>query len=198
MRTFFILLTVIIGIVLSINALAGPFGLEKGMSLEEIGGDPVKLERGKYQLTVVPKPHSSFILYSIRVAPKEGLYFVKAVCKPISTSSYGFELKEKFKEMVERVGTVYGSHKTTDVLLPNSIWSNPNEWMTALSKKERVLMAVWEKNDGANLPDDIKSIYVAAQTYGNSRDEGFVAIEYCFTNFDAGEAEISAAEDDVL
>ena len=132
----------LISILVVTEAMAGPFGLEKGMSLKDIGGKPEKVGHGIYKLSSVPKPHSAFEAYVVRISPKGGLYWIKAIGKDIATSTYGVELKSAFNEMEEKLGATYGKHKTMDFLMPGSIWNEPNDWMMGLIKKERILAAI--------------------------------------------------------
>jgi hypothetical protein len=53
---------------------AGPFGLEMGMSLEDIGGESKK-EGVSYVFKNVPKPHSAFDYYILKIAPTGGGIF---------------------------------------------------------------------------------------------------------------------------
>ena len=69
------------------NAMAGPFGLNMGMSLKEIGGKPKKIANGKYEIVDIPKPHSAFESYIVQVSPKSGLCWIKAISKDIATSA---------------------------------------------------------------------------------------------------------------
>lgn len=186
----------LISILFVTEAMAGPFGLEKGMSLKDIGGKPEKVGHGIYKLSSVPKPHSAFEAYVVRIAPKGGLYWIKAIGKDIATSAYGLELKSAFSEMEEKLGATYGKHKTMDFLMPDSIWDEPNDWMMGLIKKERILAAIWEKSEGSSLPSDIESIGLIASP--SAGDKGYIAIEYSFTNKDTCEAELAAQEDDAL
>jgi len=178
------------------EAVAGPFGLEKGMSLNAIGGKPEQIALGKYKLTDVPTPHSAFEAYIVQIAPKSGLCWVKAIGKDVATSSYGSELKSEFRKMEEKLGSSYGQHKTLDTLLPGSIWNEPNDWMMGLIKKERILAAVWEAKDGSSLPPDLQSIALYASPY--AQDKGYISIEYTFINEDACESELAAKEDGAL
>jgi len=186
----------LISILFVTEAMAGPFGLEKGMSLKEIGGKSEKIGHGVYKLSSVPKPHSAFEAYIVKVAPKGGLCWIKAIGKDIATSSYGIDLISAFSEMEEKLGATYGKHETMDFLMPGSIWNEPNEWMMGLIKKERVLAALWEKSEGSSLPSDIEQIGLIASSI--SCDKGYIAIEYSFTNKEACEAELAAQEDDAL
>jgi len=122
--------------------IAKPFGLKMGMSLTDIGGRPEILENRFYKLSSVPNPHSSFESYAVKVAPRGGLYFIKAVGKDVATSSYGAELIAAFNEMEGKLEAIYGKHRKINELFPGSIWDEPNEWMMGLIQKERMLVAV--------------------------------------------------------
>ncbi len=178
------------------EAMAGPFGLEKGMSLKDLGGKPKKIGPGIYRLSSVPKPHSAFAIYIVRIAPKVGLFWMKAIGKDISTSSYGSELKREFSAMKKKLESAYGKCQSIDFLRHKSIWKEPNYWMMGLKKNERFLGAIWEKKEGSSLPPDIEQIGLVTDVL--SLDKGFFAIEYSFTNDADGRAELAAQEDDAL
>lgn len=172
---------------------AGPFGLEMGMTLKEIGGVAESLGNGKYKLSNVPKPHSAFEDYIVQVSPNGGLCWIKAVGKDISTSCYGTELKSEFMDLVNKLEKAYGNYKLYDFLLPGSIWDELKDWMSGLIKKERTLAASWSEEDNSTLSNNIKDIVIAAQPL--SREKGYITIDYTFINKDACEKEINAAED---
>jgi hypothetical protein len=146
------LLFVLMGLFCATGATAGPFGLEMGMSLKDIGGKPEKVGPGKYKLTNVPRPHSAFGMYVVQVAPVGGLCWIKAIGKTLATSSYGIELKSALKKMEQKLEASYGKHKTIDFLMPGSYWDEPRDWMTGLIKKERVFGAIWEAEEKSSLP----------------------------------------------
>ena len=175
---------------------AGPFGLEMGMSLVEIGGQPEKVGNGLYMLNTVPKTHSAFKAYVVKVAPEGGLCWVKAIGKDIATSSYGIELQTEFHVMEEKLEAAYGKHEIMDFLMTGSIWDEPNDWMMGLIQKERILAAIWEPAEGSSLPSDLKQIALIASPI--STGKGYIAIEYSFINKDSCDAELAALEDDAL
>lgn len=179
-----------------VQTIAGPFGLGMGMSLKDIGGSPRKIAPGKYELTDVPNPHSAFKKYIVQVAPKNGLCWIKAIGKDISTSAYGIELKSAFNDMKGKLEKSYGEHATTDLLMPGSIWKEPNEFMMGMIKKERFLMAIWNSTKSSRLTNNIKQIGLDAKP--NGRDNGYITVEYSFTNEESCEAELSAKEDSTL
>lgn len=178
------------------NAAAGPFGLDMGMSLKDIGAEPEKVAHGKYKIINPPKSHSAFESYVVELAPKTGLCFIKAVGKDIRTSSYGLELQSAFNEMKGKLSEAYGESETTDMLFPGSIWDEPDDWMMGLIKKERHLMAIWDQEHGSSLPPDISSIGLAARP--SSGDKGYLVVEYYFTNEPLCVAELAAQEDHAL
>jgi hypothetical protein len=175
---------------------AGPFGLEMGMKLSQLPGKPEAISGGYYKLTSVPKPHSSFEAYVVKLSPSTGVCWIKGIGVDIETSSYGIQLKSAFEEMRGKLDSAYGKSKLSDFLMPNSIWNEPNDWMMALIKKERLLAAQWGKEYGSNLPSDLESIALMASPTG--RSEGYLALEYSGHQKSKCDAELEAKEDDAL
>lgn len=185
-----------LGICVNSAFAAGPFGLDMGMSVKSIDKNAKQAAPFVYLTTNVPKPHSAFESYAIKAAPKMGLCWLKGIGKDISTSSYGVELKSAFSEMNEKLTKRYGKGETTDLLMPGSIWKKPNDFMMAMRKKERFLMAVWEKEKGSKLDGNLIQVALVASPSG--RDKGYISIEYSFSNKKACDEEIAATEDDAL
>lgn len=178
------------------SVIAGPFGLNMGMSIKTIDAKAKQAAPGLFTTSNVPKPHSAFENYALKIGSKSGLCWIKAIGKDISTSSYGLELKSEFEEMRGKLDKAYGKSETTDLLLSGSIWREPNEFMMAMIKKERFLMAVWSKDKSPKLKGNLVQIGLIASPGG--RDKGYLSVEYSFSNKDACEKEIAAQEDDAL
>ncbi len=174
----------------------GPFGLEMGMSLDEIGGMPEEISNGKYKLGNIPNPHPAFEFYAVQVCPKNGLCWIKAIGNDIRTSVYGLELKSAFSEMKEKLERVYGKSKTTDLLMPDSIWNEPKDYMIGLIKQERHLMAIWEGTESSPLKYNLVKVGLIASA--KSQNIGYISIEYYFTNYDLCEKELSQQSDEAL
>ena len=196
MRKLFIAVIGIASVMSFTAANAGPFGLEMGQLLTQIDKDAKQAAPNVYTTSKVPKPHSAFELYALKVGPKSGLCWVKAIGKDIGTSAYGIELKSEFNAMKGKLEKAYGKHETTDVLLPGSIWNEPDEFMMAMIKKQRFLMAIWEGEKGSTLSDNLDSVGLLANPGG--RDKGYLSIEYSFSNKEACDKEIAALEDGAL
>jgi hypothetical protein len=179
-----------------LQVFAGPFGLEMGMKLAQLPGDPKSLDGGFYKLTKVPKPHSSFESYVVRIAPSTGVCWIKGIGVDITTNSYGMELKSAFEKLRGKLDSAYGKSNLSDLLLPNSIWNEPNDWMMGLIKKERLLAAQWGSKYGSKLPSDIESITLVA--FPSGRSKGYLSLEYSGVKEDACDAELAAKEDDAL
>ena len=130
----------ILSIATSLPTQAGSFGLCMGMSIEQIDPKAKEIAPGKFLTTNVPKSHSSFEQYIVQIGKENGLCWIKAIDKNVQTSSYGIEIKSEFKSMNSKLSKVYGTSETTDLLLPGSIWNEPNDFMMALIKKRTVFI----------------------------------------------------------
>jgi hypothetical protein len=177
-----------------LNLFAGPFGLEMGMSLEDIGGKSIKMSDGNYGFKELPKSHSAFDLYLLQIAPKGGLYDIMAVGKFITCNPNGFQLKKQFDDLKETLGENYGKCLMVDTLSAGSIWDKPGDWMMGLSKKHRTYKAIW--GEESFLPPDLKIITLEA--YSTSLGKGFIFLRYGFINSDSCSTEKSAEENSAL
>lgn len=171
----------------------GPFGLYMGMSLEELNSNYDEVAPNTYQISTVPQPHSAFEQYLIKVSPKHGLFWIKAIGKTIVTSRHGIELKLDFQKIVEKLSGTYGKGEISDFLLPGSIWNEPEDFMMGLVNKERTLLSIWENH---GMKNNLKTIGVIGSAIdGNS---GYISLEYYFENDAIAEQELSEIEDDSL
>ena len=187
---------IVAGAMFSCATFAGPFGLEMGMTIDQIDKNAKQISSGKFKTDIVPKPHSSFEAYVLQFSSNTGLCYIKAVGKTFSVNSYGAELESVFTGLKDKLDTVYGKSKLLDALMPKSIWNEPNDWMMGLYKKERLLAAEWNTGTGAKLPEHLSTIVMMAHAMGT--DKGWVSVDYKFNNHHSCEKEISAQEDDSL
>lgn len=98
--------------------------------------------------------------------------------------------------MESKLNTIYGRSEKFDFLLPGSIWDEPRDWMNALQNKERNLVAIWSDEYESKMTDSIHSVGLSAVAV--NANEGFIALEYSFSNKAVAEAEIAALEDEAL
>jgi hypothetical protein len=170
---------------LSSSAIAGPLGVDKGMSLEDLKkiGDFAPTENPNlYRAKSIKQGHPDVEFYFATLTPSQGLCKISAATKDIQSSSYGNELKEKFIEIKEALAQKYGSpDKDFDFLRSGSIWNESKDWMMGLYKKERYLTSFWTAPQN-KLPNSIAAIKVEAIALGSSK--GYVSFGYEFDNFD--------------
>jgi hypothetical protein len=159
---------------------AAPFGLKQGMSVQQLGGEAAYVGEGMYKLTSVPMPDPDFEFYVAQVSPRTGLCYIKGVSKPVRTSGYGTELRTRFEKLREEIGETYGRNRMVDMLLSDSMWEGPRDWMAGLAERERLLFAHWTEETRANLVPHLTSVFVAANA--KASDSGYLVVEYYFDN----------------
>ena len=175
---------------------SGPFGIAMGTLIEDLGFNVEEIAPFKYCSLSVPKPHSTFEKYVMEITPTHGVSWIKSISKEINTSPYGVEIKTEFEKMNSKLEKKYGKPELTDMLLPGSIWNEPRDWTQSLINRERILMSQWDIKDRSNIFDGLISIGLIASAYTTS--EGYIAIEYTFSNNESAQQEVASLEDDVL
>ncbi|HCM9649208.1 TPA: hypothetical protein N5N95_004622 [Enterobacter bugandensis] len=176
----------------------GPFGLEAGLTqknIEDMIGaklKPLPDSVNLYTSDKLPKQNADFEMYGLLISPKAGLCQIRAVGKNIDTDSYGLALKARFEDLSSSLSSLYGKAETTDLLLAGSIWKEPQDWMMGLNKKERFLSATWKGTKETPLKNNIGAISIEARA--NSSAQGYVYLQYTFTNDDVCQAEIEGAK----
>lgn len=179
---------------------AGPFGLEMGMTFDQVksacDGRTPRLLKEDYYEVIPSKVHSSFDTYIVCIDKEFGLYFIKAIGPDITSSSYGIEVKTQFNKVKDSLTNNYGEGNMIDVLLPGSLWDNDNEWILSLSYNQRYFMCNWDKAECQKMSENLSSIVLAAKA--SDVYTGHIVLEYYFTNSAAVEARQKAAEDSAL
>lgn len=176
-------------------AAAGPFGLEKGMSIRDIteacaGTRPVPADREGYFVIKPHKKHSEFEKYYAKIDSELGLNYISAVGKSIECDTCGTEIRGKFEEMSGRLSVKYGKPVIIDTLKESVIDPVDDEyWMYTLRMKDRVLVAAWVEN----LPDELTAVYLSALAE-ESGNRAHLVLEYEFSNNET----VVKSEDDVL
>ncbi|HEK0905417.1 TPA: hypothetical protein SMQ04_000127 [Pseudomonas putida] len=172
---------------------SGPFGLEAGLSkdlIEKMTGQLLTVgdeAQSLYMLESPPKPNDAFEHYGLVISPTVGLCQIRAIGKTINTNDYGHQLRGTFESLQGALTTVYGKPKIYDGLMPGSLWKEPRDWMMALHKKDRSLIAEWNATQSAPLKSDVKGITLVARAQGT--DKGYVMAQYSFANESTCEAE---------
>jgi len=190
---------IVLFLLFNLPVFSGPFGLDMGMTLDQLriltGKVPVLLQDDLYSVDP-PNKNDMFESYLVQVSPKYGVVWIKAVGKDITTNGHGIALRNAFNNLVSGIERNYGKYDLTDFLTRGSIWNEPQDWMMAIVRRERYLIASWERTYGSNLPDDILSIGVMVSAQSSSR--GYVILEYYSPNEKLHEEEKKIIQDSVF
>ena len=175
------------------DAFSGPFGIDFGMSLEQIRQisrtTPENIGDDWYIITP-PNTHELFEAYAVQIHPTYGVYFIKAISRNISTNGHGTELIGRFNNLVSSIERTYGNYLKRDRLNPESIFDESQYFMYTLSRGDRELIVFWNRDEGSRMPEDILEIIVYAEAETSSR--GNIFIEYYSMNYEKIEEEQSS------
>ncbi|MNY11226.1 hypothetical protein D3C86_1442420 [compost metagenome] len=170
----------------------GPFGLAMGMTKEMFKGQLKPAGNGVYLFDNPPKSHPQFEQYAVKISDKSGLCWIKGIGKDILVNGHGVQLKSEYDDFEKKLDERYGSHKRTDFLVSGSIWKDPEDWMRGLQKEDRYLFSVWEGGN-KTLPNELSQVALVANA--NDGQEGYLSLEYSFTNKKACDEEIKQKND---
>ncbi|HPL94981.1 MAG: hypothetical protein PHS04_15935 [Tissierellia bacterium] len=190
-----VIVTGVLLTLISFNVFAGPFGIEMGMSLQEVTNlcksGPKLIGQDLY--SIVPlKTNDLFDSYRVRIDPNYGLYMIAAMI-PIKTTEDGAKIKSAFNDLVSNIEQVYGNYEKIDILEPGSKHNKPKDFMTSLAEHERTLMVTWQ-SPLSTLPTNLKIITVTAEAITSSL--GWVDLEYRSDNYDKVEAAKKAKKEE--
>lgn len=175
---------------------ATPFGLRQGMSVEELGAEATPIGDGMYKLTSVPVPHPGFEFYVAQVSPRTGVCYVKGIGKQVRTTGDGAELRSRFTSIRDEISASYGRYRSVDMLLSDSMWAGPRDWMAALAERQRLFFAQWNTDTRATLRPHLTTVFVAANA--KTSETGYVVVEYYFDNEPGCQQEIDNSAEAVL
>ena len=172
------------------SAFCGPFGIEFGMTLEQVKKisktTPESMGDNWYVITP-PNTHELFEAYVIQIHPTYGVYFIKAISKDIFTNRHGTELIGQFNNLVSNIEKIYGKYLKRDRLKPESIFTESQYFMFTLSEGDRELIVFWDRDEVSKLPADILEIILYAEA--DSSSNGYIVIEYYSMNYEKIENE---------
>lgn len=187
---------VIVLVALPNLAVAGPFGLEMGMSHQVITADAEEIAPNVYRKNELPKKSTLFEIYIVQSTSETGLCYLKGVGKDIRVNDFGSAMRSEFEGLVRLLERKYGTpQKQYDFVRDGSIGDDPEDFMMSLYKGDRFLAALWENSEAQSLPDSLQTIGVGASAL--STNTGYIWLEYYFLNHDECQRIIEAKKSDV-
>lgn len=159
-------------------AMGQAFGVEMGAPLSALSAGP-PLGQGSYDIKV-PSPHPEFSSYVAKATDETGVCLVRGIGKVHDNDRFGHAVRDAFAELKQALQTRYGDAYTGDFLREGALWDGPDEWVMAVRKNERVFQAVWDREEGSTLPEDLAEIILNVNANGS--DSAWIALQYRFAN----------------
>ena len=180
----------------------GPFGLTMGMSkvaIEAVTGSKLEAVEGEsnmYRTETVPRNLDRVDFYTLVVLPNAGLCQIRVAGMTINSSSHGIEIQTEYRRLRDAVANTYGKYGEADFLRSGSIWDEPEDWMMALRRNERVLQAAYDAEEGSTMRNNVKEILLDAMAVNTS--SGWISLQYKFENEEECQAEINQATESIF
>ena len=167
------------------QGIASVFGFKAGMTEEQIieiiGRKALsKVDGDLYTFSTAPTPHPEFEEYLCAISPQKGLLKVVALSVDIETNTFGETLKDSYAGIQTGVSKTYGKGESFDTLEDGSLWTNPEDWMMGLLKKDRKLVTYWQPTT----PQDHITI-VSLEAIALSTEKGYLRPAYEFEGWEA-------------
>lgn len=128
------------------SIFAGPFGLDMGMTLEEVANvctsEPEYIADDRYYIQP-EKSHPLFEGYIAWISDSEGLYYIRGVSREIQTNGYGTEVKDEFSKILSPLERKYGKFKKVNSLADDTIYYEDRNWMDSIAYGARTFGADW-------------------------------------------------------
>lgn len=174
-------------------SIAEPFGLEigtdsSGLAIVKDEGSP----NGMFRFTEVAQPRPEYGTYIGQFSKNEGLCWIKAIGHDVPSDALGSEIKALFESEQERLETLYGTVKNFDFRFSGRADEDVENWLQAVSEGDRYVAAIWDRSNGATLPDDLDSVGLVLNAYSESI--GYLSLEYTFKNIVLCEQELTLVE----
>ena len=174
-------------------SLAEPFGLKIGTASSELAivkdeGSP----DGMFRFTEVAQPRPEYGTYIGQFSENEGLCWIKAIGHDVPSDALGSEIKTLFEIEQERLESLYGAVKNFDFRFSGRSDEDIENWLQAVSEGDRYVAAIWDRDNGSILPDDLESVGLVLNAY--SQSVGYLSLEYTFNNIVLCEQELTLVE----
>lgn len=181
----------------------GPFGVEMGLTEEQLRKKIPELKKVtdfSFVFTTAPKHFPGTSFYIALISKKSGLCSISAH-STVKSSVFGDAVREKFSFIQSSLTDKYGPPtRSFDFLRNGSLWTDPEDWMIGLIKKERILASFWTKPEDpsgkTSLPPTLSGIALEATAERISAAD--ITIGYEFANFATCSEELKKSRTDVL
>jgi hypothetical protein len=185
------------------SALAGPFGLERGMSKQQviaIIGQSAIIDQdvafGEIRVRTVPKPHSYFERYDLYFSPMVGLVRVEAIGRDIQSSGDGAAVKEQYNALRAALTEVYGTGEEMVNNPSDGMWTEEKYFLMAILKKERFCNTFWMFKGQVPRADYVTAL--DEELRATSADNGYVTVDYEFSGWEAFVDQVQAKQNSNL
>lgn len=172
--------------IVNVSTFAGPFGLDMGMTLEEVSGvcerKPTYIADDRYYIKP-QKAHPLFEGYVVWINEEYDLYYIKGRSKEIRTNGYGTEVKQEFAKLLSPLERKYGKFNHTDKLAKDTPFRDDKYWMMAIAEGSRTYEAHWEAaENNVEEFEGLVSIATGVKKGAISTNRAYIWIEYGFMN----------------
>ncbi|MFK8077344.1 MAG: hypothetical protein AB8B84_12210 [Granulosicoccus sp.] len=172
---------------------AEPFGLKIGAAGSELAlvkdeGSP----KGMFRFTEVAQPRPEYGTYIGQFSNNEGLCWIKAIGHDVPSDALGTQIKALFEIEQERLASLYGAVKNFDFRFSGRSDEDMENWLQAVSEGDRYVAAIWNRENGSILPDDLESVGLVLNAYTSSM--AYLSLEYTFNNIVLCEQELTLVE----
>lgn len=167
------LINCLVLVVVCAVAYAGPFGMEWGMTKEQLENvGTLELQHQEELFTsfdfIPKKSHSAFESYQLILGTDEGLVKIVAYGNDITCNDYGTQLKSEFNSMKDSLVKNYGKVSNTFDFNSSSTWDEADDWMMSLYLDKRVFAVFWELQD----------ISIMLEAKATSSSKGYIKLTY--------------------
>ncbi|GHT82913.1 hypothetical protein FACS1894137_02750 [Spirochaetia bacterium] len=173
---FIIVLFILIA---GITFAESPFGLEMGMTFEEIktntGKIPTLHHNDFYNVDPLPQyKDDRFLSYNVQMNPKHGTVMIRAIGKNIRTDKYGHELIKVFMNMLDELKREYGEFSSLG-LSRKELLKESEGFMRRLLINEIHLEFELNRNEATKYAYISK---ISIKAVADSQSTGHIVLEY--------------------
>ena len=175
----------------SLSVFAGPFGLDMGMTIEDVtkacgGNEPEYISDDRYYIQPV-KSHPLFEGYVVWISETEGLYYIKGISREIQANSYGTEVKQEFAKLLSPLERKYGNFEIIDEIVSDDVLPyklKQDSWMLTIAEGSRICEAHWSDGEDASEKfGGLTTISIGIRTQATYiTNKAYIWIEYGFVN----------------